>query len=175
MSEPGLDNPSALTSLPIFPLANCVLLPGGLLPLHVFEPRYRAMVKDCLATHKAMAIALISETGGRDANRHPAIEGVCGLGVIIDHVELPDGPVLEDLAVADGDDFALDRLLLRGVRDDDPALGLLFFFDALDEDAVLQRTNVGHGDSLRFGGLGPRGGAPRALGRRLLALALGEC
>src|ERR1700678_1570616 len=41
-------------------------------------------------------------------------------------VELPDSAVLEDLAVADGDDFALDRLLLGGIRDDDAALRLLF-------------------------------------------------
>jgi ATP-dependent Lon protease len=81
----------ALDVLPIFPLPQTVLFPGALLPLHVFEPRYRAMVKDCLSTHKAMAIALISETGERDVHRHPAIEKVAGIGVIIDHVELPDG------------------------------------------------------------------------------------
>src|SRR5579859_4612499 len=81
----------ALDVLPIFPLPQTVLFPGALLPLHVFEPRYRTMVKDCLATHKAMAIALICETGERDAHRHPAIEPVAGIGVIIDHVELPDG------------------------------------------------------------------------------------
>jgi ATP-dependent Lon protease len=81
----------ALDVLPIFPLPQTVLFPGALLPLHVFEPRYRAMVKDCLATHKAMAIALICETGERDAHRHPSIEEVAGIGVIIDHVELSDG------------------------------------------------------------------------------------
>jgi ATP-dependent Lon protease len=81
----------ALDALPIFPLPQTVLFPGALLPLHVFEPRYRAMVKDCLSTHKAMAIALISETGERDAHRNPAIERVAGIGVIIDHVELSDG------------------------------------------------------------------------------------
>ena len=81
----------ALDVLPIFPLPQTVLFPGALLPLHVFEPRYRVMVKDCLSTHKAMAIALICETGERDAHRHPAIEKVAGIGVIIDHVELPDG------------------------------------------------------------------------------------
>jgi ATP-dependent Lon protease len=81
----------ALDVLPIFPLPQTVLFPGALLPLHVFEPRYRAMVKDCLSTHKAMAVALICETGDRDARRHPAIEPVAGIGVIIDHVELPDG------------------------------------------------------------------------------------
>ena len=41
------------------------------------------------------------------------------------HVERADLAVLEDLAVADGDDLALDRLLLGGVGDDDAALGLL--------------------------------------------------
>jgi len=81
----------ALDALPIFPLPQTVLFPGALLPLHVFEPRYRAMVKDCLSTHKAMAIALISEKGERDAHRHPAIEKVAGVGVIIDPVELADG------------------------------------------------------------------------------------
>ena len=46
-------------------------------------------------------------------------------------VERADLAVLEDLAVADGDDLALDRLLLGGVGDDDAALGLLFFFTRL--------------------------------------------
>ncbi|HEX9296833.1 MAG TPA: LON peptidase substrate-binding domain-containing protein [Polyangiaceae bacterium] len=81
----------ALEALPVFPLPQTVLFPGALLPLHIFEPRYRAMVKDCLATQKAMAVALIHDTGQRDVNRHPAIELVAGVGVIIDHVELPDG------------------------------------------------------------------------------------
>src|SRR5258706_13754672 len=56
-------------------------------------------------------------------------------------VELANFAVLENLAVAHGHDFALDRLLLRTVRDDDPALALLFFFDPLDDAAVLQRSN----------------------------------
>src|SRR6185295_13942516 len=47
----------ALAALPIFPLPNCVLLPGGLLPLHVFEPRYRELTRDCLAGHQLMGIA----------------------------------------------------------------------------------------------------------------------
>ncbi|HKQ69569.1 MAG TPA: LON peptidase substrate-binding domain-containing protein [Polyangiaceae bacterium] len=81
----------ALDALPIFPLPQTVLFPGALLPLHVFEPRYRTLVKDALATHKAMAIALICEGGERDLHRHPAIEPIAGVGVIIDHVELPDG------------------------------------------------------------------------------------
>lgn len=55
--------------LPMFPLS-AVLLPGDLLPLHVFEPRYRAMVADCLEhePHEfgVVLIARGSEVGGGD-------------------------------------------------------------------------------------------------------------
>src|SRR3954468_24530728 len=81
----------ALDALPIFPLPQTVFFPGALLPLHVFEPRYRTLVKDALATHKALAVTLIRERGKRDAHGHPPIEAVSGVGVIIDHTELPDG------------------------------------------------------------------------------------
>jgi Lon protease-like protein len=56
--------------MPMFPLGS-VLLPGGILPLHVFEPRYRDMVRDCLRADgdPEFGQALIShgwETGGGD-------------------------------------------------------------------------------------------------------------
>lgn len=55
----------------MFPLGS-VLLPGGILPLHVFEPRYRDMVRDCLRSdgEPEFGQALIThgwETGGGDA------------------------------------------------------------------------------------------------------------
>jgi len=55
-------------ALPMFPLGT-VLLPGTLLPLHVFEPRYRALVVDCLAGDRCFGVVLISrgsEVGGGD-------------------------------------------------------------------------------------------------------------
>jgi Lon protease-like protein len=85
------DSAAALASLPVFPLPQTVLFPGALLPLYVFEPRYRALVKDCLATHQTMAIALIGETGQRGPDGRTIIETVAGLGVVVDHVLLPDG------------------------------------------------------------------------------------
>ena len=92
VAPPSLrDIAAALDVLPVFPLPQTVLFPGALLPLHIFEPRYRAMVKDVLATNKALAIALIRETGERDGNRNPPIEAVAGVGLIIDHAELADG------------------------------------------------------------------------------------
>jgi Lon protease-like protein len=57
--------------LPMFPLGS-VLLPGGILPLHVFEPRYRDMIRECLRSdgEPEFGQALIThgwETGGGDA------------------------------------------------------------------------------------------------------------
>ena len=57
-----------MAELPMFPLGT-VLFPGGGLPLHVFEPRYRAMVQVCLAGDGEFGVVLIergSEVGGGD-------------------------------------------------------------------------------------------------------------
>ena len=60
------------TTLPMFPLGS-VLLPGELLPLHVFEPRYRALVRACIAAPEPeFGVVLIErgwEVGGGD-ERH---------------------------------------------------------------------------------------------------------
>lgn len=58
-----------IEGLPMFPLGD-PLLPGTRLPLHVFEPRYRALVDDCLAGSAEFGVVLIergSEVGGGDA------------------------------------------------------------------------------------------------------------
>src|SRR5262250_3507617 len=60
------------------------------------------------------------------------------------HLDGAHGPVVEDAAAADGDHARLLGLLLGGVGDDDPPLGLLRLFDALHEDAVVQGTKL-HG------------------------------
>jgi ATP-dependent Lon protease len=81
----------ALEALPIFPLPTTVLFPGALLPLHIFEARYRAMIRDCLALHKTLAVALIRDVGERDAHNQPTIEPIAGVGLIVDHMKLADG------------------------------------------------------------------------------------
>src|ERR1700755_2523607 len=91
MRELGLDNPAALASLPIFPLPNCVLLPGGLLPLHVFEPRYRELTRDCLAGHQLMGIARLRPGFESSTSGRPPVFEKCGVGKIICSEELPDG------------------------------------------------------------------------------------
>lgn len=85
------DIASALGALPLFPLPQTVLFPEAMLPLHIFEPRYRAMVRDALATHRTLAIVLITDANEVDAHGHPQIARVAGVGVIIDHADLPGG------------------------------------------------------------------------------------
>lgn len=73
---------------PMFPLGS-VLLPGMVLPLHVFEDRYRALVRDCMAADRQFGVALIergSEVGGGDIR---AMAGT--MAEIIQADELPDG------------------------------------------------------------------------------------
>jgi Lon protease-like protein len=77
--------------VPIFPLPNAVLLPGGVMPLHVFEPRYRDMARDCLAHDGQIAIALLRPGYEDDYRGRPPVYPVCGLGTIICSDELPDG------------------------------------------------------------------------------------
>jgi Lon protease-like protein len=87
----ALESPMALKSLPIFPLPNCVLLPGGLLPLHVFEDRYREMTRDCLAGHQLMGVARLRPGYEVSYYGRPPVFERCGVGRIICSEELPDG------------------------------------------------------------------------------------
>jgi ATP-dependent Lon protease len=85
----NVDFEKALSAIPIFPLPQVVLFPEAILPLHVFEPRYRAMVQHCLATHGAMVVAQVIP--GEDEHGRPRISPVAGGGIVIEHQPLADG------------------------------------------------------------------------------------
>lgn len=74
--------------LPLFPL-NTVLFPGQTLPLHIFEPRYREMIRDCMRAGRIFGVVLIREgmeVGG------PAEPHRVGTVTAIQDIEyLPDG------------------------------------------------------------------------------------
>jgi Lon protease-like protein len=72
--------------VPIFPLAGALLFPRAQLPLHIFEPRYRAMVRDALGGE-----GLIGMVQPRDQNEPPALFEVGCLGRIVGSEELDDG------------------------------------------------------------------------------------
>lgn len=83
--------------LSIFPLAGALLFPRMHLPLHIFEPRYRAMVTDALARDRR--IGMIQPRGGGD--EPPALFGMGCVGRIAEVEALADGRfdiVLEGLA-----------------------------------------------------------------------------
>jgi len=79
------------TTIPIFALPNVVLFPGVPLPLHMFEPRYRDMVRDAIAGHSIIGMALLRGDWQRRYEERPAIFDVCCAGKVVNVEELPDG------------------------------------------------------------------------------------
>jgi len=76
--------------LPLFPLEGVVLMPGALLPLHVFEPRYRRLVEHVREGSGLVGIATLMDRGGPDAERPPIWPEV-GVGEIVGYQPFPDG------------------------------------------------------------------------------------
>jgi len=78
--------------LPIFPLPNCVLLPRAILPLHVFEERYRRMTRDVLAGNRMLAVAQLKPcTQEQYLTLHAPIHTAVGVGRVDKVEHLPDG------------------------------------------------------------------------------------
>ena len=76
--------------IPLFPLPGVVLLPGTLLPLHIFEPRYRAMVADALRGDRRIGMAMI-KPGREMTGPTPEVYPVGGAGRIVEFDQLADG------------------------------------------------------------------------------------
>lgn len=91
--------------LPLFPLTGSLLLPGGLLPLHIFEPRYCNLVQDAMDEHGMMGI-IQPEVADPEDNQGsgidaPALYSIGCAGTIDQVQELPQGRYL---------------IILKGVR-----------------------------------------------------------
>jgi len=77
--------------VPIFPLPDLTLFPHTLLPLHVFEARYRAMVTDCLARDKRMAVVALKPGYESAYDGKPAVYQIAGVGRIVQCERLASG------------------------------------------------------------------------------------
>ncbi len=77
--------------IPLFPLPGVVLLPGTILPLHIFEPRYRALVGDALAGDRTIGMAMLRPGWEASDADDPKIYPIGGAGEIVESEELEDG------------------------------------------------------------------------------------
>lgn len=88
----SVDSVHVPREVPIFPLPDVVLFPRQILPLHIFEPRYRKMIADVLAGDQFMAVALL-KPGYEDLylSASAPIHSVIGVGRIVGSERLDDG------------------------------------------------------------------------------------
>jgi len=77
--------------IPVFPLDGALLLPGGLLPLQIFEPRYLNMVDDAMTGHRLIGMV---QTSGHGDRRTPSLAHVGCAGRITSYLETGDGKYL---------------------------------------------------------------------------------
>mgnify|MGYP001827034571 CR=1 FL=1 len=102
-----------MKKVPIFPLPNVVFFPRVVLPLHVFEPRYRQMTEDALAGEKLLAVALLRPGFEKDYYGNPPVHDTATIGRIEHHESLGEGRY--NIALT-----GLERVrLVEGPRDED--------------------------------------------------------
>jgi len=85
-------SPELPSRIPLFPLPNVVLFPGVALPLHIFEPRYREMVRETLATpHRMIGMTLLRGDWRQQYYGYPQIFAVGCAGRVVSSEPLADG------------------------------------------------------------------------------------
>jgi hypothetical protein len=77
--------------VPIFPLPEITFFPHTILPLHVFETRYRSMVTDALARERRLCVAHLKPGFEADYAGKPAVHAVAGAGEIVNAERLATG------------------------------------------------------------------------------------
>ena len=110
---PPAEGAGASKVVSLFPLPNLFLFPGTVMPLHIFEPRYRQMIEDSLDGPGRLVIGTVLEGHTSELAGNPPVHGIAGLGEIARHERLPDGRfviMLVGLARVRIHEVASDRL-----------------------------------------------------------------
>ena len=100
---------------PIFPLTGALLLPGGKLPLNVFEPRYLAMVEDALAERRCIGM-IQPDVAHAHGETGPALYRVGCVGRLVSFSETEDGRYLITLAGLSRFEVVQELDMRRGYR-----------------------------------------------------------
>lgn len=91
MSQTSPLEPGALVDrLPLFPLPNLVFFPSTLVPLHVFEPRYMAMVSDAWRGDRLIGLVQLASGWEEDYYGAPRVHRVLGIGQMVHKQDAPD-------------------------------------------------------------------------------------
>lgn len=67
------------------------MFPHALLPLHIFEERYKKMARDLLSSHRHLAVAMLQSSDDAAAPESPPVRPIMGVGEVVVAHELPDG------------------------------------------------------------------------------------
>ncbi|GJL56951.1 MAG: ATP-dependent protease [Nitrospirales bacterium] len=97
--------------IPFFPLPNVVFFPHTYLPLHIFEPRYRAMIEDTVAKGDCIGMALLKDGWETQYYQAPPIHDLGCVGRIVSAQKLSDGRfniVLKGLCRARYDELSVE-------------------------------------------------------------------
>jgi ATP-dependent Lon protease len=119
----------AATTLPIFPLP-LVLFPGVTIPLHIFEPRYRRMLVDCLERDRRFGIVFLAE--GTSEETLGTGDDVGCVAHVESHEELPDGR--SNIIVAGRERFVLRALVISPLP---YRVGMIVPYEDTPEPAAL--------------------------------------
>jgi Lon protease-like protein len=84
-------SPAPSRRLALFPLDNVVLLPGVVLPLHVFEPRYRQLAASVVAGDRQIGMIAVRPEHAHEMAGDPPLYAVGCAGFVTEHRRLPDG------------------------------------------------------------------------------------
>ena len=79
------------SELPVMTLPNIVLFPQALLPLHIFEPRYRRMLRDVLDTDRLFAVAKLDLSGPPQPDPSEPLHRIGTVGIVRACQKNPNG------------------------------------------------------------------------------------
>lgn len=129
--------------IPIFPLAGAILFPRAQLPLHIFEDRYREMVRDALAGRAQIGMIQPTEPG-----EHPGLYRVGCVGELVGVEELDDGRFNVVLQGSDRFRLIAEPDVATGYRQADVDLA---FDDSEPEPLALVMRSSVEREARRFG------------------------